>query len=436
MEGSLQSTVAYAVDTKNLWDDLKESIEPLPNLNKVYKMLVNEERQKLVTRSREVMPESAVFLTKEDAELGRTGGSRWQSSAEGKRTYSYYGKMGHTKNTCWALIGYPSWHSKSKVSAERRPGPILGKQGSGLRGKAQTQRGPDRANVAQAVQTSSSRAERLEALPDEQFQRLLSMLSQNTIDPNRLVDTPQQNGRVERKYRHILNVARALMFQGSLPTRFWGECVSIAVHLINITPMPLLDNKNPHERQTEESGPNSADGSAGRQSNWEEQPYPTRQLKPSPKVKERPIDGDGYSLAQQAMEKDHAMGREAKESKGPTQFFEPGRTRDNADRTLEERENISGPNEDSSRNLEGRGSDSELSRIEFQGGRIFLEKGIVNLETIEEDKSNEMVLRRSERVSNRLKHFNDYIVHTTRHKTPFPDSPTSSDSSDMSYPIE
>ncbi|PKI53506.1 hypothetical protein CRG98_026113 [Punica granatum] len=188
MERSLQSTMAYTVDAKNLWDDLKESIEPLPNLNKVYKMVVNEERQKMVTRSREVMPKSAVFLAKEDVELRWTGGSRWQTSTKGKGTCFYCRKMGHTKNTCWALIGCPSWHSKSKVSAERRPGPILGKQGSGLRGKAQTQRGLYRANVAQAIQTSSSRVERLEALPDEQFQRLLSMLSQNTIDPNRLVE--------------------------------------------------------------------------------------------------------------------------------------------------------------------------------------------------------------------------------------------------------
>ncbi|PKI53499.1 hypothetical protein CRG98_026105 [Punica granatum] len=60
-------------------------------------------------------------------------------------------------------------------------------------------------------------------------------------------DTPQQNGRVERKHRHILNVAGALIFQGSLPTRFWGEFVSTAVHLINITPTLLLDNKSPHE---------------------------------------------------------------------------------------------------------------------------------------------------------------------------------------------
>ncbi|GKA58544.1 putative RNA-directed DNA polymerase, partial [Tanacetum coccineum] len=59
--------------------------------------------------------------------------------------------------------------------------------------------------------------------------------------------TPQQNGITERKYRHLLNVARSLMFKGRIPLNTWSECVLTSVYLINRTPSSMLSGKSPYE---------------------------------------------------------------------------------------------------------------------------------------------------------------------------------------------
>ncbi|RDY11210.1 hypothetical protein CR513_04163, partial [Mucuna pruriens] len=55
------------------------------------------------------------------------------------------------------------------------------------------------------------------------------------------VSTPQQNGVAERKNHHLLEVARALLFQMSILNVYWGEVVLIVTHLINKLPTHVLN---------------------------------------------------------------------------------------------------------------------------------------------------------------------------------------------------
>ena len=49
---------------------------------------------------------------------------------------------------------------------------------------------------------------------------LLFYASKGIVYQKSCVDTPQQNGIVERKHKHLLEVARALLLQANLPQQF------------------------------------------------------------------------------------------------------------------------------------------------------------------------------------------------------------------------
>ncbi|WZZ35042.1 hypothetical protein YC2023_018443 [Brassica napus] len=59
--------------------------------------------------------------------------------------------------------------------------------------------------------------------------------------------TPQQNGVAERKNRHLMEVARSLMFQANVPKRFWSDAVATACYLINRIPTKVLKDQAPFE---------------------------------------------------------------------------------------------------------------------------------------------------------------------------------------------
>ncbi|RVW33283.1 Retrovirus-related Pol polyprotein from transposon RE1 [Vitis vinifera] len=59
--------------------------------------------------------------------------------------------------------------------------------------------------------------------------------------------TPAQNGRVERKHRHVTETGLALLFHSHLSPRFWVDAFSTATYIINRLPTPLLGGKSPFE---------------------------------------------------------------------------------------------------------------------------------------------------------------------------------------------
>lgn len=74
-----------------------------------------------------------------------------------------------------------------------------------------------------------------------------SFRKKGIIHQTSCVGTSQQNGRVERKHRHILNVAWALLFQAHSPIKLWAEAISIPAYLINRTPSSIHNGRSPYE---------------------------------------------------------------------------------------------------------------------------------------------------------------------------------------------
>ena len=69
------------------------------------------------------------------------------------------------------------------------------------------------------------------------------MHSYDTVHQLTCSSTSQQNGRVEQKLHHILDIVRALLLSAEVPAFFWGEVALYVVHAINRIPSPVIQIK-------------------------------------------------------------------------------------------------------------------------------------------------------------------------------------------------
>ncbi|RVW73200.1 Retrovirus-related Pol polyprotein from transposon RE1 [Vitis vinifera] len=83
--------------------------------------------------------------------------------------------------------------------------------------------------------------------PQEQPQMAVGefLAQEGIVHLSSCVDTPQQNGIAERKNRHLLEVARSLMFSMNVPKLFWGQAVLTVAYLINRMPSRVLKFQTP-----------------------------------------------------------------------------------------------------------------------------------------------------------------------------------------------
>ena len=89
------------------------------------------------------------------------------------------------------------------------------------------------------VSVQTLRSDNAKEYLSERFQSF--MLENEILHQTSCVDTPSQNGVVERKNRYLLKTALTLLFQMNVPKHFWAYVLSTTCFLINRMPSPVLN---------------------------------------------------------------------------------------------------------------------------------------------------------------------------------------------------
>lgn len=80
-----------------------------------------------------------------------------------------------------------------------------------------------------------------------EFKHLLQFGKENGIDIQLSYPyTSVQNGRIERKHKHVAEIGLSLLAQAKMPLQYWWEAFHTVVYLINRMPSPVSNHVSPY----------------------------------------------------------------------------------------------------------------------------------------------------------------------------------------------
>ena len=90
-------------------------MDPLPSINEVYSLLIQEERECSLKKNLDPHMESTTLVTKVSSSAGNNNNKN--SKGKNDSTCNHCGMMGHTVEKCYKIYGYPpSFKPKGKKS--------------------------------------------------------------------------------------------------------------------------------------------------------------------------------------------------------------------------------------------------------------------------------------------------------------------------------
>ena len=89
--------------------------DPLPPIGKVFSLILQEEKQRVVGAANSTSASNQVAFTIKTAPVKSSGDTaRLKSTKKDRPLYAHCGLLGHTEDRCYKLHGYPPGHPKSQ----------------------------------------------------------------------------------------------------------------------------------------------------------------------------------------------------------------------------------------------------------------------------------------------------------------------------------